>query len=230
MRSAPWALVAALVLTMAALAGCGGGGGGGGNPASTSYMPLAVGNTWDYILTLAPGLEPAQISGGTRFPYHETVTGVATLQGTRYFAIQARREAVDPYPEGVWQQFRREDREAIYSHVSLIDPDTGAVVVAYDRPFLKLPPVKDATWTDPYFPDVTYTIVAVAAPVNVPAGQFTCVRVDEEYDYQPEDPEDPPIHVVWRSFYARGIGLVRDESLEDGRVISTLELVSYSLQ
>ena len=220
MRSAPWALVAALALT-GALAGCGGGGGGGGNPASTSYMPLAVGNTWDYILTLAPGLEPAQISGGTRFPYHETVTGVATLQGTRYFAIQARREAVDPYPEGVWQQFRREDREAIYARVG--DP-------AYDLPILKLPPVKDATWTDPYFPAVTYTIVAVAAPVSVPAGQFTCVRVDEEYDYQPEDPEDPdasPIHVTVRSFYARGIGLVRDETLEDGVVTSTLELVSY---
>lgn len=212
-------LIAALTLTVAVLAGCGGGG-GGGNPASTSYLPLAVGNTWDYVLTLAPGLQPAQIPGGTQFPYHETVTGVAELQGTRYFAIQARREAVDPYPEGVWQQFRRADQQAIYARVG--DP-------AYDLPILMLPPTQGATWTDPFFPDVTYTTRAVAAPVNVPAGQFSCVRVDEEYDYVPEE-DASPIHVTVRSFYARGIGLVRDETLEDGQVTSTLELVSYDLQ
>lgn len=224
MRSAPWALVAALALTMAALAGCGG---GGGNPASNSYMPLAVGNTWDYILTVHPDyLETKQIPGGVEFAYHETVTGLATLQDRRYFSVQGRRDARDapPYPELVFQQFRREDRQAIYARVG--DP-------AYDLPFLKLPPAEGATWTDPYFPAVIYTIKAVAAPVSVPAGQFTCVRVDEEYDYQPEDPEDPdasPIHVTVRSFYARGIGLVRDETFEDGVVTSTLELVSYSLQ
>jgi len=217
MRPAAIALIAALAITSAMLAGCGGGSDG---PGSSSYLPMAVGNSWDYTLTLAPGITPAQIPGGTEFPYHETVTGVATLQGTRYFAIQARREAVDPYPEGVWQQFRREDLQALYARVG--DP-------AYDLPILMLPPIAGETWTDPLFPAVSYTTVAVAVPVTVPAGQFTCVRVDEEYDYVPAENESP-IHVAVRSFYARGVGLVRDETLEDGVVTSTLQLVSYILQ
>lgn len=211
------ALIATGAVACILLAGCGGGGGGGG---SSSYLPMAVGNSWDYILTLAPGVEPAQIEGGTQFPYHERVTGVAILQGTRYFAIQARREAVDPYPEGVWQQFRREDLHGIYARVG--QP-------AYDLPILMLPPRTGATWTDPFFPDVTYTIVSVASPVTVPAGQFTCVRVDEEYDYVPEDAQSP-IHITVRSYYARGVGLVRDETLEDGVLTSTLELTGYTLQ
>jgi len=200
------------------VAGCGGG--GGGDSPATSYLPMEVGNTWDYTLTLAPGLVPAQIQDGQQFPYHESVIGVAELQGTSYYVVQARREAVGEYPERIWQQFRREDREAIYARIG--DP-------AYDLPILKLPPQRGDSWADPVFPEVMFTTAAVAEQVTVPAGTFTCVRVDQEYDTTVEG-SDSPVHVTVRSWYARGVGLVRDETLEDNIVTSTLELESYHVQ
>ncbi len=217
MRSKAVILIIALSGGLILAAGCGG---GGGNAGSNSYLPLTLGNTWSYTMTLAPGLVPAQIAGGTEFPYSETVVGIADLQGTQYAAVLSRREAVDPYPERSWQQFRREDAEAIYARVG--DP-------GYDLPILMLPPTVGETWSDPTFAGVTYTTVSTTERVTVPAGTFTCVRVEQEYDTVVEGSEDT-VHVTVRSWYARGVGLVRDETLEDDTVTSTLVLENYEVE
>jgi len=209
--------VAALGVVTVIVAGCGG---GGGNGASNSYLPMATGNTWDYTLTLAPGMVPAQIPGGQEFPYNESVIGAADLQGTEYYAVQARRDAVGEHPERIWQQFRREDAQGIYARVG--DP-------AYDLTILRLPPRAGDTWTDPIFSEVTFATAAVAEQVTVPAGTFTCVRVEQEYDTTPDGAQSP-VHITVRSWYARGVGLVRDETLEDSDLTSTLRLESYSVQ
>ncbi len=224
--------IAALGVVTVIVAGCGGG--GGGNGGSTSYLPMATGNTWDYTLTLAPGMVPAQIPGGQEFPYNESVIGtfVADLQGTEYYVVQARRDAVGQHPERIWQQLRREDAQAIYARVSLLDPDTGVVIGAYDLPILMLPPTLGQIWTDPEFPEDTFTTSAVAEQVTVPAGTFTCVRVDWERDRERAQQREgeSPLHITVRSWYARGVGLVRDETLEDSDLTSTLQLESYSVQ
>ncbi len=218
MRSNAIVVTIALGTALVLAGGCGGGGGGDGG--SNSYLPLTLGSTWSYTLTLGPGLVPAQIPGGTDFPYTETVVGVADLQGTQYASVLSVRGAVDPWPERSWQQFRRETGAAIYARVG--DP-------GYDLPILMLPPTAGETWSDPTSAEVTYTTVATAERVTVPAGTFTCVRVEQEYDTEVE-PGQGTVHVTVRSWYARGVGLVRDETLEDETVTSTLVLESYTVE
>lgn len=227
MRTAHIALLALAAVAVIA-AGCGGGGGEPADPGSTSYLPLAMGNTWEYELTIAPDVVPAQDGENQHFPYRETVTGTATLQGTSYWVIETVREAAEGYSEQTWQQFRRVDEEAVYARVSLLDPDTGLPTLTYDLPFLKLPPTAGQTWSDPQIEDDTYETVSVNEQVTVAAGTFNCVRVDREYEYRPDEEADPTAIVV-RSWYARGVGLVRDETREGQTLTSTLELQSYDL-
>ncbi|MGC9320080.1 MAG: hypothetical protein ACP5KN_18760 [Armatimonadota bacterium] len=219
-----------LAVSLAALvvaAGCGGGGGDGQTPGSTSYLPMAVGNTWDYTMTLAPDLIPAQAGENLQFAYHETVTGTADLQGEAYYVIRTVREAGGGYEESTWQQYRRVSDDALYARVA-VRSDEGIVQRWYDLPLLMLPPRTGEVWQDPQFEDVTFTTVSVNETIQVPAGTFRCVQVDREFDDTPPG-EDSPIHVLTRSYYARGVGLVRDEIREDDVVTSTLELISYEL-
>ncbi len=216
------AVVLSVLVTMVALtAGCGGGGGedDGGPGGSDSYLPLAIGNRWDYTFTLAPDVVPTQAGENQEFPYHETVVGFASLAGAEYYVIETVREAALGYAESKWQQFRRETEDAIEARVG--DP-------AYDLPVLRLPPVQGDTWTDPFFPEVTFTVAATDEQVTVTAGTFRCVRVDQEYDKMLEG-EQSPVHITVRSWYARGVGMVQEETLEDDAVTSSLELLSYDL-
>lgn len=226
MRFARIALVITATAALVAFAGCGGGGVGGGNPGSTSYLPMSVGNTWDYTLTLASDLVPVQVDQSRQFPYHETVTGTATLGETAYYVIETVREAAHGFEESRFQQFRRVDDEAVYARASVRDPESGLVVKTYDLPFLQLPPVEGETWQDPEFPDTTFTTVSTSERVTVPAGTFTCVRVDQESDFVPEGEEDP-VHFVVSTWYAQGVGIVKDATREDDVLTSKLELLSY---
>jgi len=226
MRSNAIVLIIALGAALVLAAGCGGGGGDGG---SNSYLPLTLGSTWTYTLTLGPGLVPAQIPGGTDFPYTETVVGIADLQGTEYASVLSVRGAVDPWPERSWQQFRRESAQSIYARVPLVDRETGEVISSYDLPILMLPPAAGLSWSDPQDSQVVFAVAATADRVTVPAGTFTCVRVDRDEDTIPDGDEEP-VHYTVRSWYARGVGLVRDETLEDDTVTSTLVLQSYTVE
>jgi len=219
------ALLIALSIGLAAvLAGCGGGdsggggNGGGGNGGSTSYLPMKLGNTWHYRMTLAPDVVPAQATGNQLFDYHEEVIGIASLSGKDYFIVRSTRDATAQYPERVWQQIRREDREAIYARVG--DP-------AYDLPVLMLPPQRGESWSDPFFAEVTFTVAAVGEQVTVPAGTFGCVRVEERWEEAVVG--GAPITHVIKSWYARGVGLVKDETWEDEAKTSMIELTSYTI-
>ncbi|MEA3402643.1 MAG: hypothetical protein U9R79_15495 [Armatimonadota bacterium] len=227
MRSMRNALMLLSLSAVIVTAGCGGGGGDGQSPGSTSYLPMAVGNTWDYTMTLAPDLIPAQNGQNQEFAYHETVIGTADLQGQAYYVIRTVREAGEGYEESTWQQYRRVDDEALYARVA-VRSEEGIIQRWYDLPLLMLPPIEGQTWKDPEFEDVTFTTASVNETIQVPAGTFRCVQVDREFDDTPPG-EDSPVHVLIRSYYARGVGLVRDETREDGVVTSTLELLTYEL-
>jgi hypothetical protein len=210
-----------LGLTLALTAtGCGGGGGGNGDgPSSTSYLPMQVGNSWQYVMTLAPDIVPTQEQPNQVFDYHETITGTEGLDEAEYFIFRSVREQTGQHPERPWQQNRRETDEAIYAVVG--DP-------AYDLPVLTLPPSLGDTWTDPVFPEVTFEITAVNEQVTVPAGTFTCVRVEQTYERPVEDGD--PVTEMTLTWFARGVGQVKQQALDDGVLTAMLELTDYSVQ
>jgi hypothetical protein len=203
-------------------AGCGGGGGGGGDNGGTpsdSYLPMTVGNSWDYLMTFAPDIVPVQEPQNQLFDYHETIIGIANLSDNDYFLFRSVRDETDQYPERVWQQIRRQTDEAIYARVG--DP-------AYDLPVLMLPPREGETWTDPIFPEVTFTTAAVGEQVTVPAGTFSCVRVEQNYEVTPE--EGDPIQMTIKSWFSRGVGLVKDETWEDDVRTTMIELTAHTVE
>jgi len=220
MKIARTALIATGIALTLIAAGCGGGGGdGGGTAPGNSYLPMQVDNSWDYLMTLAPGIVPVQAGSNQLFDYHETVTGTASLDGTDYFLFRSVRDATDQYPERVWQQIRRQTSEAIYARVG--QP-------AYDLPVLMLPPRQGETWADPYFPDATLTTAAVGERVTVPAGTFSCVRVEQVYEAPIEG--GGTVVETTKTWFARGVGVVKEEAWDDDVLNMRTELTSYTVQ
>jgi hypothetical protein len=220
MKRTGFALVALGVALALIATGCGGGGGGNGDgPASTSYLPMQVGNTWQYRMTLAPDITPTQEQPNQVFDYHETITGTEGLDEPEYFIFRSVREATDQYVERAWQQIRRETDEAIYARVG--NP-------AYDLPVLMLPPRDGDLWTDPFFPEVTFEVTAVNEQVTVPAGTFTCVRVEQQYELPLEG--GGSVVELTRTWFARGVGQVKQQTLDDGVLTAMIELTDYSLE
>lgn len=219
MKNLRMALIGPAIILALIAAGCGGGGGNGNPPPSNSYLPMELGNSWDYLMTLAPDIVPVQEGSNQLFDYHETVIGTAALSENTYYLFRSVRDATDEYPERVWQQIRRQDDEAIYARVG--DP-------AYDLPVLLLPPREGDTWTDPYFPEVTFTTVAVGERVTVPAGTFTCAHVRQVYETELEG--GGTYTETTESWFARGVGLVKEEAFDNGVKTAMRELTAYSVQ
>jgi|LSQX01.3.fsa_nt_gb hypothetical protein len=211
-------LLALFCLLTISLIATGCGGGGGDSPESRSYLPLEVGNRWDYRMTLAPDVVPAQAAQNQIFDYHETVIGTANLQGEEYYIIQSVREATQEYPQLVYQQARRETEEAIWARVG--DP-------AYDLPVLMLPPTAGETWQDPEAPEFTIATAAVGDQVTVPAGTYSCVRVEQSWE-RPIEGSDP-VRMLVKQWFARGVGVVKDETYEDDVKTSMIELLTATI-
>lgn len=218
MRKQSLTIVAMSITVALIAAGCGGGGGDSNDSVSNSYLPMQVGNSWEYQMTLAPGIVPVQEQSNQLFDYHETITGIANHDGTDYFIFRSVREANDEYPQRAWQQIRRQDDEAIYARVG--DP-------AYDLPVLMLPPREGDSWADPYFPEATFTVAAVGEQVTVPAGTFSCVRVEQTYETPVEGGAVVETTKVW---FARGVGVVKEEAWDDDAVNMRNELTDYTVQ
>jgi len=118
MKNLRMALIGPAIILALIAAGCGGGGGNGNPPPSNSYLPMELGNSWDYLMTLAPDIVPVQEGSNQLFDYHETVIGTAALSENTYYLFRSVRDATDEYPERVWQQIRRQDDEAIYARLA----------------------------------------------------------------------------------------------------------------
>ena len=67
----------------------------------------------------------------------------------------------------------------------------------------------------------------MAERVTVPAGTFSCVRVEETWE-QAVDGGSPIVHTI-KSWYARGVGLVKDETWEDDAKTSMIELTAHTI-
>lgn len=225
-------VAAAVVCVATALAGCGGG--GGLPPSQASYFPLAEGNVWSYQLVLhtTGAMKPAAEAGRRLHrvfpalaPAAEMRTGAATkaidqmstvlgseiLGGKDYWAVEAKRL---PDGQSVVQHMRL-DETGLYAHRE-VNEQTSDICL------LKLPPAVGDSWTVPGDENVVLTTEAIAVPVTVPAGTFDCVRVrqvDSTY-------ETSYTILAW---FAYGVGLVQDNTLEGTTLTSELQLVSYEL-
>lgn len=227
-------LVAGCLCLALLAAGCAGGGdtnGNGGNGAPDSYLPLTVGNSWHYLMTLAPDTEPIvieQVGENQLFDYHETVVQSWNYEGVRYGLIEAKREETEDYPEHQGQLIMGVGEEAVYARLALLD-ETGQVVVGeIDVPYLMLPPQEGETWEDLEYGG-TCTTGAVDEEVTVPAGTFTCVRVEQAWE-GPADGEGSGVEYVIRRWYAQGVGLVKDETWEGDAKTSMIELTEYTVR
>jgi hypothetical protein len=226
-------IAAAVMCVAAALAGCGGGG-GGLPPSQASYFPLAEANVWSYQLVFhtSGGVKPAAEVGRRLYrtfpalaPAAEMRTGAALkaidqastvlgseiLGGKDYWAVEAKRL---PDGQSVVQHMRM-DETGLYAHRE-VDGQTSDICL------LKLPPAVGDSWTVPGDDRVVFTTEAIDDPVTVPAGTFNCVRVrqvDSTY-------ETSYTILAW---FAYGVGLVQDNTLEGTVLTSELQLVSYEL-
>lgn len=244
-------LIAASLLALLLAAGCEGGGGDDLPDSSDSYLPLAVGNSWNYLMTLAPDVEPfvpEQAGENQLFDYHETVEPPVTIEGVEYFLIRTLREATDEWDAYPQEQLRRITRDAVYSRLLFLDEDEN---LQYEDVIqLRLPPRVGDTWHDEWL-GATFTTVAIDEQVTVPAGTFNCVRVemsmlvpehaDGEYEgtnvvAQSEEDQGGSgengdgVLLVVKTWYARGVGIVRDQTWEDDAKMAMIELTEYTVQ
>jgi len=219
----------AAFLALVTLAGCGG---GGGRPASqASYFPLAEANKWSYHLTVyvdqssaskralpSPGLFRlvpagvlAKMAPAQSVDLVSTVLGSAIIEGESYWALES--EMLETGETGI--QNMRSDHTGIYRYEQL--GEQGG-----DVPVLKLPPTVGDTWTMLGDENITYTTEATNESVTVPAGSFRCVRVR-----QVDSTVSPAYTIV--TWFAYGVGLVQDNTLEGDTLTSEIGLVSYEL-
>lgn len=225
MKTAYLAAAGALAIIILGAAGCASSGGGTQSDLS-SYLPMAVGNTWTYDLRIRADMDPMQEHPGWNlFTETHEITGTAQLQGTDYFVFRIVRQATPDFPEKVDTQFRRTDHNGVYAR----DWDNGM-----DFTMLRTPPHAGDTWSDTVYPNITYQTIATDEVVTVPAGTFHCVRVRmEDADARSDNGDYQFLRV--ESWFARGVGLVKDEtweqrvSTEEWEMLSDLQLRDYQL-
>ncbi len=231
-----FAATAALVTIIAlGVVGCGGGGGPSVQSDLSSYLPMALGNSWTYDLRISTVIPEDNLkalfvpqgvkAGWYEFEQVETITGTAQLVGTDYFVFETKRVAVGDFPERLYGQFRRFDRDGVYVRLGAEGEDV---------PQLATPPRVGETWSDPDAPNVTYEVLAIAEDVTVPAGTFSCVKV------RLSDPDLTSADGLYQFFrldvwFARGVGIVKDQTREQNvlseqwEVTSELELRAYTI-
>ena len=90
---------------------------------------------------------------------------------------------------------------------------------------LRLPPTVGDTWADPINPLTTYETKSINEQVTVPAGTFDCVRVET---FDPEAASADGLYQFQRidTWFARGVGIVKDETWEQNISTSEWELLS----
>ncbi|MEN6547419.1 MAG: hypothetical protein ABFE07_15400 [Armatimonadia bacterium] len=214
-------VVLAIVGLGVALSGCGGGGSSdGGSAATSAYMPLAVGNEWQYKFTQVAqtasvkGLKPRARGIMRTKQSNENdiirITGTEEIGGSTWYVREAlyagETEAVTLYARHAAQGLLIKEGLA----------DEGYYL-------LKVPLTVGNTWTVP-FEDESLTITGVDQTVVSNGVTYQgCVKVDDTIAAAGE-----PVDIL-RSWYAPNIGEVRQERWYGQVLDYTYELVSHDL-
>jgi hypothetical protein len=176
-------------------------------PAAT-YLPLEVGALWRYAITASDGRRS---------------TGTVSVDGIDYGgsngAVPEYRVREELPDETIWTW---DDREAgrVAREQEEVDDKAGTVLAeeTFDPPLTVLDERTDrltagSRWPEVFLAttpnakghpkskraEVKWEVEAVADPVEVPAGTFSCLRVRRTWKHH------PPL-VSW---YAKGVGLVK---------------------
>jgi len=213
-------VLAALALGLA-LSGCGGGGSSDGSSTTTArYMPLAVGNEWQYKFTQVAqtasvkGLKP-RARGIVRTKQSNEndiirITGTEEIGGSTWYV----REALYAGETDPVTIYARHAAQGLLIKEGLTDEGYY---------LLKLPLTVGNTWSVP-FENETLTITGVDETVVSNAVTYEgCIQVDDIIAVEGE-----PVDTL-RSWYAPNIGEVKQERWYGLVLDYTVELVSHDL-
>jgi hypothetical protein len=186
------------VISLLAVIGCGSDSTG---PAENEdYLPIAVGNQWNYSLSgyIVIGADTTTITGSNI----STVTGVTThQQGFQLYAVQDSTTTVMTSPD---TSITTTETSLIYAYqtdteVRMYDDTTGSDYLL----FLELPVTLGNTWIpDTNEPTITRTVLSLSASATVPAGSFTsCANLRDTDSTEPDFNFD--------LFLATGTGVVK---------------------
>lgn len=209
----------ALIGLVAAIAGCGGGG-GDSTGGTAAYLPLTVGNNWDYdftdytmtaaksaVMRTSGWIRPKQVTA------RETVTLTNRVQigGSEWFsALNAYAGEAEPQ-----MTYVRHNAQGLMIKQDLAD----------EGYYLLHDPLQVGTsWGVPFDPDVELRIAAVGQEATVLDHVYADCVIVENTRTASGEPED-----VIRTWYAKDIGTVLEERRLDGELDYKLELVSYQL-
>lgn len=157
------------------------------------YFPLGVMHQWEYTGT---EVSPAGV-GTTQAPITATftVTRQVVIDEAVYWEMAVR--GTDPDEAPAFRYRRHDPEEGLVEVYRAFSADGYVVVRLVDAAL-----TAGATWTDPEYPERTFTIESVTEYVETPAGDFQdCVLVVET------DPDDPDIEEL--SWYKAGFGMVK---------------------
>jgi hypothetical protein len=194
--------------------------------ASESYYPLVDGASWTYVASTSTG----QILGMEVVDATET-----SWAGAPAWVFTDNPDAGGEWTESTIVQL---GTAAVRVHKEVADPSGTTQIVDYDPGFtraddqwdtvgFKQEILYDRSETDgaglnPSFEPRghSYEVLAVDESVTVPAGTFSCIKIERIRTVGGAAGE----RVI--SWYARGVGKVREEQPADGR---TEELASVSI-
>jgi hypothetical protein len=214
------------------VSGCSGGGGGGNEPETTPYLPLAINNVWRYTFTdystttavgtaqvhalhgRARGLVVRPASVGTRQLTAEDlvwINGIEQIGGVDWFEAVSQYVGEDPQAP----IYVRHNAQGLIRRIDATDPGY----------YLLRPPLAMGnSWTDPFDERVRLTITGINQTASVPEGVFgDCVIVEDVFTVVGD-----PVDII-TSWYAYGVGMVRQEHHVGATLVDTLELRDHTL-
>lgn len=219
-------------LTVALVAGGCGSGGGEIEPETAPYLPLAINNVWQYTYTdytATVGVSTARVhplgarsrglllrpaSVGTA---QTTAQDIVWINGTESIGGQDWFVAIAQYVGSVTQQttYVRHNAQGLIRRADASDPGY----------YLLRPPLTVGnTWTDPLDARYRLTITGTNQTISVPDGVFNgCVVVDDVYTET-----GYPVDTI-TSWYAYGVGMVKQEHHVGNDLTKTLDLIGHTL-
>jgi hypothetical protein len=215
------ALLALLLIVLAS--GCGGGGGGttiepGSVPTASAFVPLRIGNVWQYELVNAQ-VTAAQTPPADRVT--ERVIAGETIANQQWFDVASTswHSAAGP-----------SDPDATTDMVKL--RETAAGLYYYDElshvalPFVDKAATMGGHWSAPAGLPYTWDLVDTNATITVPAGTLTgCWRVVMHVPQGGSIPDE-----LWERWFKRGVGLVLERYWFDPTTaIDDMSLLSYTV-
>lgn len=197
---------------------------------STRYMPLAVGNTWTYL-----------VDDGVNPPVGKTTTLEAVEAVPDKPSVMAFRQRTEK-AKGHTLSWLEDAGDRVLRHYDENYDETGMQTSheTYDPSKLRVDETAEhlvvgATWVDAYTDTnvdangtvpvqkvETWTVVAVDEIVTVPAGDIPCLKLERKGNMA-----NQPLKTFW---FARGVGKVKETSEGANPDVRSEELQSCAAQ